>query len=347
MLRVSSLFATVVLLNLVAGCGPSGASTSGGAPAPTSGEGRPLRIAVIPKGTTHGFWKSVHAGAIKAERELQAAGLKISIDWKGPPKEDDRDQQIQVVENFISAGVSGIALAPLDDETLLGPVRSAGSAGIPVVIFDSSLKGTVGKDFVAYVATNNRNGGVLAAKRLGQVMGGKGNAILLRYQEGSASTTQREQGFLETLEKEFPQIRLISKDLFAGATMEMAQERSQNLLNRFKDEVQGIFTPNESSTFGMLRALQDAGLAGKVKFVGFDSSVDLMRGMKDKQIDGLVLQNPIQMGYLAVKTVVDHLQKKPVPPETDTGAVLVTPENMDEPAMKLLHTPDLSEWLGK
>jgi len=302
---------------------------------------------VIPKGTTHGFWQSVHAGAIKAERELNAAGVKVSIDWKGPPKEDDREQQIQVVENFISAGVNGIVLAPLDDQALQTPVKEAMNAKIPVVIFDSDLKGEVGKDFVAYVATDNKQGGVLAARRLGQVMGGKGKAILLRYQEGSASTTLREQGFLETLKAELPGIELLSQDQFAGATMEKAHETAQNLLNRFKDQVQGIFTPNESSTFGMLRALQDAGLAGKVKFVGFDSSKDLMTAMEKGEIHGLVLQNPIHMGYLAVKTAVEHLQGKSVEKVTDTGAVMVTPENRNEPAMKLLHSPDLSPWLGK
>ncbi len=337
---------TLLLLLLLPplACGPGGNSTGGGGEKPA---GKALRIAVIPKGTTHGFWQSVHAGAIKAERELNAAGIKVSIDWKGPPKEDDRDQQVQVVENFISAGVNGIVLAPLDDETLRGPVRIATAARIPVVIFDSGLRGEVGKDFVAYVATNNRSGGVLAAKRLGLVMEGKGKAILLRYQEGSASTTLREEGFLETFKKDFPGIQLLSQDLFAGATMEAAQERSQNLLTRFKDEVQGIFTPNESSTFGMLRALEDAGLAGKVKFVGFDASKDLMTAMKKGEIQGLVLQNPIHMGYLGVKTIVEHLQGKPVEKETDTGAVLVTPENMDEPEMKLLHSPDLSPWLGQ
>jgi ribose transport system substrate-binding protein len=335
------LAASAILLLVGRERGPLG-------PAECDAQGKTHRIAVIPKGTTHEFWKSIHAGAVKAEREVNAAGgIQVKVEWKGPQKEDDRAQQIQVVQNFIAAGVSGIVLAPLDDTALLRPVRDAGRAKIPVVIFDSGLKGDVGKDFVSYVATDNLKGGVLGAKRLGEILGGKGKAILLRYQEGSASTMEREKGFLDTLGKEFPGVKLLSSNLYGGATTETSYRTSQNLLTRFKGEVDGIFTPNESSTFGMLRALKDAGLAGKVKFVGFDASEALVKAMKEGEIHGLVLQNPVKMGYLGVKTMVAHLEGKPLERHIDTGAVIITPENMDEPEMKILHSPDLSEWLGK
>jgi ribose transport system substrate-binding protein len=340
----ASLFLPVAGALLLCAGHPSGPA----GPAECLAQAKTLRIAVIPKGTTHDFWKSIHAGALKAEKEVNAAGgVQVKVQWKGPQKEDDRSQQIQVVQNFIAAGVDGIVLAPLDDTALLRPVRDAGRAKIPVVIFDSGLKGEVGKDFVSYVATDNYKGGVLGAKRLGEVLGGKGNAILLRYQEGSASTMEREKGFLDTLGKEFPGVKLVSSNLYGGATTETAYKTSQNLLTRFKDQVDGIFTPNESSSFGMLRALKDAGLAGKVKHVGFDASEALVKAMKEGEIQGLVLQNPVKMGYLGVKTMVAHLEGTPYEKHIDTGVVIVTPENMDEPEMKVLHSPDLSEWLGK
>lgn len=334
----------------VLGCdrGPGGGGSPDKSGGPPGKGGKVHLIAVIPKGTTHNFWNSIHAGAIQAEREINARGaLQVKIEWKGPSKEDDRDQQIQVVQNFISGGVSGIVLAPLDRVALVPPVAAATAAGIPVVIFDSGLDGEAGKDFVAYVSTDNYQGGVLAARRLGQVLGGKGNVILLRYQAGSESTMQRESGFLDTIGKDFPGVRMLSKDLHAGPTSETAHKTSENLLTRFRDEVEGIFAPNESSTFGMLRALQGAGLAGKVRFVGFDSSEALMKAMRDGELHGLVLQNPIRMASLAVKAMAARLEGKPVETRTDTGAVVVTLENMDVPEMKLLHSPDLSEWLGK
>jgi len=295
---------------------------------------RALQIAVIPKGTTHEFWKSIHAGAIQAERELG-----VEVIWKGPQKEDDRAQQITVVEDFISRGVDGIVLAPLDDRALMRPVQDAVRDNIPVVIIDSALQGS---DYTSYVATDNYKGGVLAARRLGQLLGGKGRIFLIRYQEGSASTTQREAGFYDTVKKEFPDLKLLVQDQYAGATTETAYQLAENLISRFPD-VEGVFAPNESSTFGTLRALQESRLAGKVVFVGFDSSPKLVQGLRDGHIQGLVLQNPTKMGYLGVKTIVAFLRGETVEKVIDTGVALATADNMDALDIKSLLTPDLSK----
>src|SRR5689334_17166199 len=256
-----------------------------------------LTIAVIPKGTTHEFWKSIHAGAVKAARELSAQGTEVEVIWKGPLREDDREQQIQVVEGFISQGVNGLVLAPLDNRALVRPVEEAQRAGLPTVIIDSGLDSN---KIVSFVATDNRKGGRLAADRLGELMGGKGKALLLRYQEGSASTEEREAGFLEEMKARYPGIDVLSSDQYAGATRDTAKTASENLLNRFGDEVQGIFTPNESSTSGMLLALQDINKAGKILFVGFDTSEAFVTAMNAKQLQGIVVQNPFRMGYLGV-----------------------------------------------
>ncbi|HSA94960.1 MAG TPA: substrate-binding domain-containing protein [Acidobacteriota bacterium] len=328
----SKLLAVPLGLVLVfAACGkkPSEAAAPGGAKA----EAKTLTIAVIPKGTTHEFWKAIHAGAVRASREIG-----VEIIWKGPQKEDDRAQQITVVEDFISRGVDGIVLAPLDDRALMRPVGDAMRDKIPVVIIDSALQGS---DYVSYVATDNYQGGVLAARRLGQLLGGRGRIFLIRYQEGSASTVQREAGFYDTVQKEFPGLTLLVQDQYAGATTETAYQLAENLISRFPD-VQGIFTPNESSTFGTLRALQESRLAGKVVFVGFDSSPKLVQGLRDGDIMGLVLQNPEKMGYLGVKTIVAHLRGEPVEKVIDTGVVMVTADNMDVPEIKALLSPDLS-----
>jgi len=295
-----------------------------------------MKIAVIPKGTTHEFWKAIHAGAVQASRELG-----VEVIWKGPQKEDDRAQQIIVVEDFINRGVDGIVLAPLDDRALCRPVQDAVREGIPVVIIDSGLQG---EDYVSFVATDNYKGGVLAAQRLGELVGGKGNVFLIRYQEGSASTTRRESGFLDTITSDFPNISLLVHDQYAGATTETAYQLAENLLGRFP-EVEGIFCPNESSTFGTLRALQESGLAGKVKFVGFDSSPKLVQALREGQLHGLVLQNPMKMGYLGVKQMVSHLKGEKIESRVDTGVYLATRENMDKPEIKALLWPDFSRYL--
>lgn len=302
------------------------------------------RIAVVPKGTTHEFWKSIHAGAIKASRELKAEGINADIIWKGPLREDDREQQVQVVENFIARRVSGVVLAPLDARALARPAEMAVRAGIPVVIIDSALNSTAP---ASTVSTDNYKGGQLGARRLAELLGGKGKVILLRVLAGSSSTEQREAGFLDTITKEFPDIQVISSDQHAGATRDTAYRASQNLLNRFGREVDGVFAPNESSATGMLLALRDAGLAGgKVKFVGFDTGTQTVAALRSGDIQGLVVQNPFNMGYLGVKTMVAALQGNPVEKEIDTGCELITGENIDEPAMADLIKPPLEKYLN-
>jgi ribose transport system substrate-binding protein len=317
-----------------------GEPNPGAGAAAAGSSAKQLRIAVIPKGTTHEFWKAAHAGAVKAGKELG-----VEIVWKGPLKEDDLKSQVDLVQSFTAQGVSGVVLAPLNDSALVAPVRSAVKSGVPVVIFDSDLKGT---DHASFVATDNRAAGRLAGEKLGALLGGKGNVVLLRYQEGSASTRNREEGFLEAIRK-FSDIKLVSDNQYGGATTESAFSASENLLlaqNAGKGQVQGVFCPNESTTFGMLLALEKAGLAGKLRFVGFDSSAKLVEGVRSGKLDGLVLQNPFNMGYLAVKTLVSHLKREPVEKRIDTGASLIEKANMDQPDMKALLSPPLAEWLG-
>ena len=286
-------------------------------------------IAVIPMGTTHEYWKMIHAGALKAQAELKAAGTDVEIIWKGPLREDDRDQQVQVVENFIGRRVSGMVLAPLDHHALVAPVEQAAQAGIPVAIVDSGLDS---KAQVSYIATDNYKGGVLAADRLGELLQGQGNVILLRVQVGSGSCEAREAGFLDELAKKFPAIKVISSNQHGGATRETAMAASQNLLNRYGAQVNGIFTPNESTQAGMLLALTNAGLAGgKVKLVGFANSASFNDAFKRNDLQGMILQDPVKMGYLGVKTIVQVLRGEKVPAVVDTGVYLATAENLTDP----------------
>jgi ribose transport system substrate-binding protein len=302
-----------------------------------------LTIAVIPQGSTHEYWKSIHAGAMKAVQDLAQNGTHVNIIWKGPLREDDREQQTQVVEGFISQGVQGIVLAPFDSHALVRPVEEAAQAGIPTVVVDSGLESS---KVVSFIATDNKKGGALAADRMGELLHGKGKVLLLRYQEGSASTEAREQGFVEELKKAYPGIELISSNQYAGPTRDTAKRASENLLTRYADQVQGIFTPNESSTAGMLLALQDIQKAGRVAFVGFDSSETFIEAMRNKQLQGIVVQDPFRMGELGVKTIVDHIQGKPVEQRVDTGATMVTPENMDTPDAQRVLRPPLEKYLA-
>ena len=300
-----------------------------------------FKIAVIPQGATHEFWKSIHAGAIKAAQDLKAQGVEVNLIWKAPLREDDREQQVQVVEGFLSQGISGIVLAPFDRRALVRPVEEAKRAGIPTVVLDSGLDSD---QVVSFLASDNHHGGELAADHMATLLGGKGKVLLLRYQEGVASTEAREQGFVDRI-KTHPGIELISSDQYAGATRDTAKGAAENLLNRYGNQIQGIFTPNESSTSGMLLALEDLKKAGKITFIGFDTSEAFIAAMKAGTLHGIVVQNPFRMGEMGVRTMVDHLQGKPVEKKVDTGVQLISPANLDAPESQLLLHPPLAKYL--
>ncbi len=338
-MRFRLLCASLVLL-LAAGCQEGGnssqnaaqtSSATGGAAA--AGGPKKLRIAVIPKGTTHEFWKSVHAGAANAAKELG----DVEVLWKGSLLESDRETQIQVMQDFITTRVDGICLAPNDSQALIEYVDQAVQAKIPVVIFDSGLDDQ--SKIVSYVATDNYQGGALAARRMAEVLHGKGNVILLRYYQGSESTEKREAGFLDTLKKEFPTIRILSSDQYSGTTPEDSLNKATQILNQYKKEVNGIFSVCEPNATGTFRALEETQLDGKVAFIAFDPNPDLIRGLESKKVSGIVLQDPVKIGYEAVMALHKHMKGEKVGPRIDTGETVATPENMNEPRIQKLLNP--------
>ncbi len=298
------------------------------------------RIAVIPKGASAEFWKAIHAGAVKAGKEFG-----VEVLWKGPIKDDDLKAQIDVVQSFTAQGVSGITLAPLSDKGLAGAVQQAAAAKIPVIVFDSDLKG---KDHLSFIATDNYAGGKLGGEELARLLGGKGNVIMLRYVEGSASTAKREAGFLDAM-KAHPGIKVVSENQYGGATTENAFQSAESLLAGTKAAsggVDGIFCVAEATTLGMLLALEKQGLGGKLKFVGFDTSTKLVDGIRRGALNAIVVQDPFKMGYLAVKKMSEHLKGQAIESYIDTGVTLVTPTNLDEPQIHALVAPDVKRWLN-
>ena len=283
-------------------------------------------IAVIPKGTTHSFWNSVLAGAQKAAKERN-----VEIFWTGPDREGDREKQIQIVEDFIVKKVAGIVLAPTDARALVPVVERAAAAGIPVVIIDSDIETD---KRVSFVATDNYAGGALAAKHMAKLLGGKGKVAVIKYMAGSASTTARENGFMETLKKEFPQIEVV-EDRYGMDTVETALSAAEDVLTRHK-ELDGIFACNESTSRGALRALESQGRADAVKMIGFDAADALLKGLEAGRIHALVIQNPQAMGYKGVICAIAAIQGEGVTPRIDTGVELVTKDRLNAPEIRAL-----------
>lgn len=282
-----------------------------------------VNIAVIPKGTTHIFWRSVHEGAKKAGEE---AGVKIF--WNGPKLETDREEQIQIIEDFLIKKVSGIVLAPLDRKALAPSVVKMYENNIPCVIIDSAIDTD---KIVCFAATDNYKGGELAARRMGEILNGQGKVIVVKYVPNSASTTNREEGFIDTIKKEYPDIKIVDEQ-YGMATVETALQATEDMLTR-NTELDGLYACNASTAVGAMQALQSQRRT-EIKMVGFDAEEALVNGLESGVIDSLVVQNPYKMGYEGVKAVLARLEGKEVPKRIDTGVELVTIERLEEPAIK-------------
>ncbi|MBN8218373.1 MAG: substrate-binding domain-containing protein [Spirochaetes bacterium] len=309
-LRLLPLLAAALFT--LAGCGRVGKA------------GKPV-IAVIPKGTTHIYWQSVKKGA-----EAAGAEFGYTIRWNGPERETDREKQVQIIEDFIQQGVAGVVLAPLDAKAMVPSVEKLYGLKIPCAIIDSGID--TGK-ILTFAATDNYQGGVLAARRMGKILGGKGRLVVIKYAPGSGSTTARENGFIDTIGKEFPGLKIVDAK-YGLDTVETALQAAEDLLTKNPD-LQGLYACNASTAVGSLQALQSQKRAA-VKMVGFDAEAALLAGLKGKQIDALIVQNPYRMGYEGVKAVADARLGKPVVKQLDTGVAVVTLENIEAPDIKAL-----------
>ncbi len=297
-----------------------------------------IRIAIIPKSNSAIFWKSVHSGV-----KLGAVALGgVEVVWKAPLKDDDVAQQISIVEQCINDSMSGIALAPLDKEALAGPVAKAAKKKIPVLIFDSVLKGTPGKDFISIVGIDNKKAGGIAGEQLVKFLGGKGKVVMLRVKVGQSNITNREEGFLEAISK-YKGIHLIEKNRYVSGTTEETLNECMKIADKLK-EADGIFCSYEQSTMGMLLALRKLNLTSKVKFVGFDSPAPAVEALKNGEISALVTQDPARMGYFCVKTIVDYIRGKKVPSKIDIDVCVITRDNLDDPDIqKVIALPSMSD----
>ncbi len=329
---------TLLLVALFAGCkqqtGP--AAPTAPVPAPTTVE-KPehpattaqYRIAVVPKGTAHIFWKSVKAGAEAAAQELNAEIL-----WNGPEQETDIEGQKRILENFVSQKVDAIVMAACDADGLIPTVKQAAQAGIPTVTIDSGLSDPEAS--VCYIATDNVEGGRKAGDKLAELIGEQGAVGLIPFIKGAASSDQRQQGFEAAMDK-YPRIKIVST-LFSESDPEIAQRVTEDMITAHPD-LAGIFAANEPAGVAAARVIKERGLSGKVKLVAFDSSESEIAALREGTIQALIVQNPFKMGYEGVKTAIAHLQGKPVAKTIDTGVTVITKDTMDQPDMMKLLNP--------
>ena len=293
------------------------------------------RIGVVPKSTGLIFWQGVHAGALAGAREAD-----VEVVWLGPTAETDFARQLSIVDSMINSRVDGIVLAPTDAVAFVSVVDRAQASGIPVVIFDTGIEGD---NYVSFVATNNYQAGVMAARRMGELLDGSGEVAVVRMVPGSDSTTQREEGFKDTVAKEFPGIEIVAED-YCMADYAKSLEIAENFLTAHP-ELDGIFGSTEPSIVGPSQAVRGRGLIGKLHLVGFDFSDAIEKDLREGVIDSVVVQDPFRIGYTAVKTMVEQLEGGTPEKRINTPVRLVTASNLDDPEVDAFLHPDLEKYL--
>lgn len=284
-------------------------------------------FAVIPKATSHMFWRRVQAGA-----EAAGQAEEVEIIWDGPAEESDLPKQVALVQQYTAEGVSAILLAPLDSRSLVASVRAARKRGISVIIFDSDLDA---EDYESFVATDNLEAGRICGQAMAKGLPEGASVGILRYMEGSASTTAREEGFIQGLSEAPENLKLVELPLFAGPTVESAKMAAQQILDKHP-KLAGMFTPNETASEGMLEVLEARGLTEQVRFIGFDANDALVAGIKRGSVYALAMQDPYKMGYLAVETAMKVVKQQPFARRIDTGITLIDADNLDSPEVQKL-----------
>ncbi len=294
--------------------------------------GKPLKLAFIPGGSSDNFWSSVELGTDKATNELG----NVEIVWSSPAVENDDASQADIVDAIISQAVDGIILAPNQKRGIVAAVQKAIDAGIPVVIAGNELES--GPAIVGRVATDNFLCGKLAAEEMAQSIGEQGNVILLRGIVGDESMLQRENGFLKGM-KAYSKIKVVSADQRGGETESETEKKAGDLLLLFGGNLSGLFAVNATHANGALKALRTAGLEGQIKFMAVGTSEPLVAALEDGTCHGLILQDPVDLGFQSVLMMVDHIRGAPTERVVSTGAMVVTKENMnDKKIEKLLNT---------
>jgi ribose transport system substrate-binding protein len=277
------------------------------------------RIAVIPKATSSVFWQSVQAGAL-------AAGQKdhVAVMWTGPPEVHG----------------DAIAIAASDRDALSNALDRAAKENIPVTIFDSGVNS---KNYMTFLATDNLGAGKMAARKLGELLQGKGTVAEIQHAPGSQSTGERERGFESVMASDFPKIQIVARQ-YSMSDRAKGMTVTENILTA-NPHLDGLFASSEPSSVGAAQALKARGLNGKIRFVAFDASQGLVDSLEDGTIDALVAQDPFRIGLEAVGTLADKLNGKQPAKLIELPATVITKADLQKPEIHALLFPDLKKYL--
>lgn len=323
-----ALVLAVTMLASMLSSGAKAAASSQTSASTTGTQGAHGSIAVIPKSVGLFYWNTVHAGAA-------AAGKKFgyNIVWKGTATESDITGEVNIVQDFVNGHINGIAVAASDEHALVPAIRQGLARGIPIVGIDSGVQPNITNSLIA---TNNIKASAQGADILARLLHGKGKVAILAFNAGSQTDVQREAGFKDELKK-YPGMKLVATQ-YDQSDVPTALSLMENILTSNPD-LAGVFAASEAGAVGAIQALAERHLFGKVKVVGFDNAPDEVTALKQHEIQALVVQNPYKIGYEGVATIVNILNHKPHSKAIDTGSIIATAQNMNQPNIHRILVP--------
>jgi ribose transport system substrate-binding protein len=329
MKKITAIIMALAMLFSLAACSSgeatTAATTAAATTAATSAEasqsaaGGTYKVAVILKALDSEFWMDAKAGAEEAGK-----ALGITVDVKAPDKESNVEQQFKIIEDCISQGYDALAIAPCDSAGVVPIIEDASAKGIPVVTIDTDAD-TDAK--LSFIGTDNKAGGAMAAARMIELLKDKQNAkvAMITGVPGQQTMRDRSEGF-KTAIAAAKNITLVTEQP-ADSDPGKALTVMENILTTYPD-LDGVFILNATMTIGSLEAVANAN--SKVKIIGFDSSSDALKAVKDGKVDSVIAQSPYNMGKYSVETLKKILNKENYDKRVDTGTELITAENVDQ-----------------
>lgn len=292
------------------------------------GSKREIEIAVVLKMSYGYHWGSVKLGADAAAREFN-----VNIQYYAPDNEDDYCEQIKLVNEALKRNIDALILAASDYNALTATVEGAYSLGIPVIIIDSE----VNTDKVhSFIAADNLEDGKKAGNMLLDIVGENADIAIMNFVKGTKNAEQREEGLMSVISK-YPGIKVKAKEYCLSSTTR-AYELTKKII-RENENINAIVALNSISCEGVARAVEEAGLSGKVKIIAFDSSIQGINYLENGTIQAMIIQNPFSMGYLSVKYAYDAIEGKRIPKHVTIDSKVVDKQNMYLPENQKLLFP--------
>ncbi|MFD0716620.1 ABC transporter substrate-binding protein [Paenibacillus sp. GCM10027626] len=307
---------------LFTGCGSSSEGSGGGNGA--GGDSGKMYIPIVSKGFQHQFWQAVKQGAEKAAKELD-----VQITFEGPESESQVDKQIEMLQVALDKKPAAIGFAALDSKASIPLLEQAKSGNIPVIAFDSGVESEIP---LATAATDNIAAAGLAADKMAELIGSEGEVAMIVHDQTSRTGVDRRDGFKKRIEEKYPNIKIVDIQ-YGGGDHLKSTDLAKAIMQAYPN-LKGFFGSNEGSAIGVLNAVKEMNMQGKITLIGYDSGKQQIDAIRNGEMAGAITQNPIGIGYETVKAAVAAAKGEKVEANIDTGFFYYDKSNMDNEEIK-------------